>query len=101
MTRDCAMRNLLFYTLLAVRDTLRLRVSLLATLMTVMGICLPLMLLLGLTAGLVKRQEAAMQRSPTACQLSLWVTSGQAAPLSRSVEAQLERAHPGIDLVIP
>src|SRR4051794_13658242 len=101
MMGDCAVRNVFFYTLLAVRDTLRLRLSLLATLMTVIGICLPLALLLGLTAGLVKQQEESMLRSPTACQLSLWVTSGQASPLSQAVEAQLEHAHPGIGIVIP
>src|SRR5205814_9162858 len=90
-----------FHALLAVRDPLRLRVSLLATLTTILGICLPLVLLLGLSAGLVRRQEEAMLRSPTACQLSLWVTSGQAAPLGQSAEARLEQSHPGIDVVIP
>src|SRR6266568_7242460 len=95
------MRDMLYYSQIALRDTLRLRGSLFATSMIVLGICLPLVLLLGLTNGLVHQQEETMLRSPTACQMLLWVTGGKAPPFTQSVESQLTESHPEIALVIP
>jgi ABC-type lipoprotein release transport system permease subunit len=95
------MHTLLYYSTLAARDTLRPRAALAATAMIVLGVCLPLVLLLGLANGLVRQHEETMLRSPTACQLQLWVTGGSAAPLTRAAEDRLCQAHAGVALVIP
>ena len=60
------MHTLLYYSTLAARDTLRPRAALAATAMIVLGVCLPLVLLLGLANGLVRQHEETMLRSPTA-----------------------------------
>lgn len=93
--------SMLFCSKMAIRDTLRLRGALAATTMIVLGICLPLVLLLGLTNGIVRQQEENMLRSPTACQLSLWTTGSTTSPLTRQTEFELCQAQLGIRVIIP
>lgn len=94
------MKKLFYYSVMAVRDTFRLPGALMATTMIVLGISVPLVLMSGVTNGLVRQQEEAMLSSPTSTLTNLWVTSGQAPPLNREVEDRLA-SHPEILMVIP
>src|SRR4051794_24518980 len=89
-----------YCTVLALRDTLRLKGPLAASLMIVLGVCLPLLLLQGLTSGEVRQQEARLLASPTATLVQLWTASDRARPLDDAAERDLEESHPGIRLVL-
>jgi hypothetical protein len=95
------MRPWYFYTVLVCRDTLRLRGSLVTTLLILVGPCLALVLLLGFRAGLVRQQEDDLQKSPTACEVTAWLTSSHGSPLSRAALARWQGAHPECRCGIP
>lgn len=90
-----------FYTLHAVRETLRIKGDLFATTTIVVGICVPLLLLLGITNGLVKQQEEDMLKSPTACQIRVWRTANAAPTFCEALERRLEIENPDILVAIP
>jgi ABC-type lipoprotein release transport system permease subunit len=66
----------------------------------VAGICLPLLLLIGLKRGLVEKLIEDIVKSPTSREISLWVVQEKAA-LTPAAIADLVRQHPGIEMVIP
>ncbi len=83
-----------------VTDAYRARVSLLANVLIVAGICLPILLLIGLKRGLVEKFRSDILKSPTACEIRLWVNRDGIA-INKDREGTLEKTVPKISLVIP
>jgi F0F1-type ATP synthase assembly protein I len=87
---------------LAVRDTLRMRGSLLHTSVIIAGNGLALVLLLGLSAGIVRQQEESLLKSPSSIVVSAWLTNSKGIPLTKSSELKWVADHAEtIALVIP
>lgn len=94
------MKRWVLYHLLTVLDVLRLWPTVQHHVIIVAGICLPILLLLGLKNGHVADLRQELLKSPTGRQIVFW--SGQHGELMtadtiRSFEQQL----PGVDMVIP
>ncbi len=89
----------LIYTHHAFRETFRIPRTLITVVIIVCGIAMPLVILKGITDGLVKQQEEDFQKSPSATtiQVAASTTSG---PITRTLEQTL-LAHPAISSVIP
>ncbi|MCP4990628.1 MAG: hypothetical protein GY928_32685 [Colwellia sp.] len=83
-----------------VNDAYRARVPLLANILIVAGICLPILLLIGLKRGLVEKFRSDILKSPTACEIRLWVTREDTA-INKEREGELEHNLAKISLVIP
>jgi len=88
--------------LTAIRDTLRARGALTANLLTIVGICLPILLLSGLNRGLVEQFRNNILKSPTARQIEVWAThEGSGSKFTRDAITRLQNDIPGLALVIP
>jgi hypothetical protein len=95
------MCNARYYTLLAWRDAVRQRGSMLQFCCIVTGLCLPPLLLLGLSEGIVRDHYARLSQDSGATQIVGWQVSGEGAPLTRSEEERWAAEHPQIVVVIP
>src|SRR5438128_11625208 len=87
-TEEIAMQKVFLSLSLAMRDTLRMRGSLLHSVLIIAGNGLALVLLLGLTAGIVRQQEDALLKSPSSIVVSAWLTSNKGTPLTRRSECK-------------
>ncbi len=81
-------------------DVVRYPGALITSALVVAGICLPLLLLIGLKRGLVEQFVTDISKSPTAREVSLWVVQEKAV-LTPAGITDLVRQHPGIEMVIP
>jgi len=94
------MKRLWLYHVLTVRDVLRLWSSVQHHVIIVAGICLPILLLLGLKNGHVAELREDLLKSPTGRQVVFW--SGQHGELMTPEAARsYEREIPGVEIVIP
>ena len=94
------MKRWLLYHHLTILDVLRLWPTVQHHVIIVAGICLPILLLLGLKNGHVADLREELLRSPTGRQVVFW--SGQHGELmSPSTIRQYEEDIPGVDLIIP
>lgn len=91
--------KLAYYIATGLRDASRARRSLLANVFIVAGICLPIILLIGLQRGLVEQFRQNILKNATARQIRVYVTAGER--IGRTREAELQRKIPGVSLVIP
>jgi ABC-type lipoprotein release transport system permease subunit len=83
------------------RDARRARRSLLANVFIVAGICLPVILLIGLERGLVEQFRQNILKNATARQIQVFVNDVRAERIGLTREEQLRRQIPGVTLVIP
>lgn len=95
------MRQLWYSIILVFKDTFRLRGSLMHTIGTIIGTGLALVLLLGLTNGLVQEQKERLRQSPTGCLISGWLASSHSQPFSHAMESTWRTQCPRIVTVIP
>jgi|LSQX01.2.fsa_nt_gb ABC-type lipoprotein release transport system permease subunit len=94
------MRRWFLYHQLTILDVLRLWPTVQHHVIIVAGICLPILLLLGLKNGHVADLRKELLRSPTGRQVVFW--SGQHGELmTPSAISQYEEDMPGVDLIIP
>jgi ABC-type lipoprotein release transport system permease subunit len=94
------MKRWLLYHILTVLDVLRLWPSVQHHVVIVAGICLPILLLLGLKNGHVADLREDLLRSPTGRQVVFW--AGQQGELMTPASvAAFEESIPGVDIVIP
>lgn len=94
------MSRWLLYHRLTMLDVLRLWPTVQHHVIIVAGICLPILLLLGLKNGHVADLRQELLRSPTGRQIVFW--SGQHAELmAPSTIDRYEQEIPGVDLIIP
>ncbi|MCA9073698.1 MAG: ABC transporter permease [Planctomycetaceae bacterium] len=91
--------DLYVYTQHAWRETFRTLRTLITIVMIVCGITVPLVVLQGITDGLIRQQEQDFLKSPSAIQIDLAAT-GTSGPITAAVELELCR-HPSIAAVIP
>ena len=94
------MRRWFFYHLLAWRDILRLWATTQHQVVIIAGICLPILLLLGLKQGHVAELRKDLLTSPSGRQIVFWSAQGGAL-LDEQVLAGFAAAVPEFDLVIP
>ena len=85
---------------IAVLDVIRMKASMLASAFVVTGICLPLLLLVGLKRGVVAKMTTDLSKSPTAREVRVWVVR-EGTVLTQQRIADLMQRHPSIELVIP
>lgn len=95
------MMRLGYYTQIALLDLWRLRRMVLPQIAVVAGICLPILLLLGLKRGHVDGLRHDLLTSATGRQILFWSHTEQAKPLTRSVLENVPRELSRVDLVIP
>ena len=89
-----------YYTSLAIRDLLRLWASTQHHVIIVAGICLPILLLLGLKRGHVEELRRELMTSPTGRQIVFWA-SQEGALLDAKGLDDLQKRLPGAELIIP
>lgn len=94
------MRRWLFYHILAWHDIFRLWSTTQHQVVIVAGICLPILLLLGLKQGHVAELREDLLTSPSGRQIVLWSAQGGKL-LDEEVIDNLAAQVPGTDLVIP
>ena len=94
------MKRWWLYHVLTLRDVLRLWPSVQHHVIIVAGICLPILLLLGLKNGHVAELREDLLKSPTGRQVVFW--SGQHGELMTPQAARsYEQEIPGVEIVIP
>lgn len=94
------MRRWLLYHQLTMLDVIRLWPTVQHHVIIVAGICLPILLLLGLKNGHVADLREELLKSPTGRQVVFW--SGQHGELmTPSAVSRYEAEMPGVDLIIP
>ena len=89
-----------YYTSLALRDLVRLWSSTQHHVLIVAGICLPILLLLGLKRGHVEELRRELMTSPTGRQLVFW-SSREGLLLDAAGIETLQASLPGAELMIP
>jgi len=89
-----------YYTSLAIRDLVRLWSSTQHHVLIVAGICLPILLLLGLKRGHVEELRRELMTSPTGRQIVFWATQNGKLIDSTGVD-KLQATLPGAELMIP
>ena len=89
-----------YYTRLAIQDLVRLWTGTQHHVIIVAGICLPILLLLGLKRGHVADLQHELLTSPTGRQVVFW-SARQGELLSRKAIARLREDVAGTDLIIP
>ena len=94
------MKRWLLYHILTVLDVLRLWPSVQHHVVIVAGICLPILLLLGLKNGHVADLRDDLLKSPTGRQVVFWAGQQGKLMTPASVTA-FEEGIPGVDIVIP
>ena len=94
------MKVLKYYISLAWRDVIRLWPATQLQVVIVAGICLPVLLLLGLKRGHVAELREELLKSPTGRQIIFWSGSEQGF-LNREKIASLENEMAAVDLIIP
>ncbi|MEK6238499.1 MAG: ABC transporter permease [Planctomycetales bacterium] len=94
------MKDWLFYTQLAVLDLFRLRSSTQHHVIIITGICLPILLLMGLKQGHIAELRQELVRSPTGRQVVFWSAQGGEL-LDDAGVASLQETLPKVDLIIP
>lgn len=90
----------LYYTRIAIQDLLRLWPATQHHVIIVAGICLPIMLLLGLKQGHVAQLRHELLTSPTGRQIVFW-SAQQGDLINRKGIGGLESTLPGVELIIP
>ncbi len=94
------MKRLFYYFQLGFLDLIRLWASTQQQVIIVTGICLPILLLLGLKRGHVAELEKDLVTSPTGRQVILWAAQ-KGDLLSPQLVTQLEKQLPDVDIIIP
>src|SRR5690242_8424174 len=94
------MKQWIYYNRLAVLDFVRLWSSTQQHVIIVAGICLPLLMLLGLKRGHVAELRKDLLTSPSGRQVVFW-SARQGALLNASSMEQLRSDIPAVDLIIP
>lgn len=89
-----------YYTSLAIRDLLRLWASTQHHVIIVAGICLPILLLLGLKRGHVEELRRELMTSPTGRQIVFWA-SQDGSLLDATGLDDLQKRLTGAELMIP
>jgi len=88
-----------YYHALALLDLVRLRATTQHHVIIVAGICLPILLLLGLKEGHVTELRKALLTSPTGRQVLFW--SAQGGELMDAASIRSLEGIPGVELIIP
>ena len=94
------MRRWLFYFEIGWRDLVRLWPTTQHHVIIVAGICLPILMLLGLKRGHVESLRQDLITSPTGRQITFW-SAQKGELLRRTTLDQLTRELPSVDVVIP
>jgi len=94
------MNNVLLYFSLAIKDVVRLWPATQIQIVIISGICLPILLLLGLKNGHVAELRNELVTSPTGRQIIFWSARGGDL-LSNDVLIDIEKTVPNTELVIP
>ena len=94
------MKRWIYYHWLAVSDLFRLWTTTQHHVIIVAGICLPILLLLGLKQGHVAELRKDLLTSPTGRQVVFW-SAQQGELMDSSAVARLEHDLPRVDLIIP
>lgn len=94
------MTRWIYYQSLALLDLVRLWATTQHHVVIVAGICLPILLLLGLKQGHVTELRRALLTSPTGRQVLFWSAQGGELLDSRSI-SRLEKSMTGVEIVIP
>jgi ABC-type lipoprotein release transport system permease subunit len=89
-----------YYTSLAIRDLLRMWSSTQHHVVIVAGICLPILLLLGLKRGHVEELRRELITSPTGRQILFWTSQDGELLDARGIDA-LQQTLPQAELMIP
>ena len=92
-------RNIRYFIGVGLVDTWKAKWPLLANMSIVAGICLPILLLLGLNRGLVEQFRQDILKSPTACEIRVTALR-ETALLTEAREHELENLE-DVDKVIP
>lgn len=88
-----------YYILIGIRDSVRARTSLLVGTCIIAGVCLPMLLMLGLSRGLVEQFREDLSRSPSTRRIAVWATRDELRFDDQS-ETQLA-TNANVDVVIP
>ena len=94
------MKRMLYYIQLGYLDLVRLWSSTQQQVIIVTGICLPILLLLGLKRGHVAELEKDLVTSPTGRQVILWAAQ-KGDLLSPDLVKKLEKQLPEVDIIVP
>lgn len=94
------MKRMLYYIQLGYLDLVRLWSSTQQQVIIVTGICLPILLLLGLKRGHVADLEKDLVTSPTGRQVTLWAAQ-KGDLLSTDLIKNLEKQLPDVDIIVP
>ena len=94
------MKNIKTYSLLALKDVFRLWSATQLQVIVIAGICLPILLLLGLKNGHVTELREELASSPTGRQIIFW-SSGRQNFLSAKRLQDLQTIVPNTELIIP
>ncbi|MFB0520839.1 MAG: ABC transporter permease [Desulfatiglandales bacterium] len=89
-----------YLTGIGCKDVIRSPGAFIASALVVAGICLPLLLLIGLKRGLVRQFAEDINKSPTAREIQLWVVQEKNILTEGSI-AELMQEYPAIETVIP